>query len=364
MFNYTTQWIHQTIGPLVTAIIVCLIFAKIGIPVAWLIGSLIAGIGYALVAGTPIKPPPILLTIGKAIIGIVAAARFSPDNLMIVATYILPLVLALGITGSLSMLNGYLIARWSGIKLITCLLGAIPGTASANVAISSEFGAEPPIVAVLQYLRVLLVVLIVPTVAGIIAGLIVPESQVLAEVNIANTSAPISTVSMIWNLVILGLCCILGIWTGNTFNLPTQGFLGSFLWGLFLFGFFPDEYRVPRPLILLALLFIGLSAGLKFNWQHIVVLRRALILEIVLVLLLISGCIGIGYGIHSITNIGLVTAILAFAPGGMEAMIATSNQLGGDTGIVLTIKFINQLLIIFSVNYLRSFLQYYKTREK
>lgn len=341
--------IRQVIEPILIAILICSMLAAIGIPVAWLIGSLLVGIGYALATGKPRPLPPIFLIIGKSLVGITAASRFAPDNLVTVATYLVPLLLAFMLTASLSMLNGYLIARWSGIKLITSLLGAIPGTASANVAISHEFGADPPVVAVLQYLRLLMVVIIVPT----IASLIVSNTEVLTPeipVTIYSQSA------LIENLMVLSLCCALGIGIGRVLKLPTKEFLGSFLCGAVLFGLFPSQYTIPRPLIIIALLLIGLSAGLKFNWHNIAGLGRALMLEIVLVLILIACCLGIAYALYLLTPIDLTTAILAFAPGGMEAMIATSNQLGGDTGLILTIKFIHQLLIIFTLNAMRSYL--------
>lgn len=337
------------VEPIVVAAIVCTILTQLYVPVAWLIGSLIVGIIYALLHGKPRPLPSTFLIIGKSLVGIAAAARFAPDNLITIFNYAIPLLLAFAITASLSMLNGYLIARFSGIKLITSLLGAIPGTASANVAISQEFGADPPIVAVLQYLRLIMVVVIVPTIAGLIA----PNDVVVNQINI-NVQ---STVSLTWNIIMIGICCGLGIWLGRKFKLPTKEFLGSFLCGLPLFGLFPNQYTVPRSFIIFALLLIGLSAGLKFNWHNIIGLGRAITLEIILVLILITCCIGISYSFHYLTHIDLITALLAFAPGGMEAMIATSNQLGGDTGLVLTIKFIHQLLIIFTVNMFRSHLR-------
>lgn len=341
--------VRRIIEPILIATIICTLLAEIGVPVAWLLGSLIVGIIYVVLAGKPHPLPQTFLIIGKSLVGITAAARFSPEHLVIIATFILPLLLAFALTISLSMFNGYLIARVSGIPLITSLMGAIPGTASANVAISQEFGADPPVVAVLQYLRLVMVVIIVPA----IASLMTPEEIVLYQ----NTNVLIAqSVPLIWNLIMLGICCGLGIWVGRTFKLPTKEFLGSFICGLPLFGLFPHQYNVPRSLITIALLLIGLSAGLKFNLQNIVGLGRAVVLEIILVLILIACCIGVAYIFHYFVNIDLTTALLAFAPGGMEAMIATSNQLGGNTGLVLTIKFIHQLIIIFTVNTVKSYL--------
>jgi len=340
---------RRIVEPILLAGAGSFLLSMLHVPVAWLIGSLMVGIGYTLTQGRPTPLPPVFITVGKSLVGIAAAARFSPDNLMTAAAYAAPLLTALGITGGLSMLNGYLISRWSGIGLVTCLLGAIPGTASANVAISSEFGADPSIVAILQYLRLLMVVLLVPA----MASLFTPDS---VTSNRAISVIDTHVVALALNLAVLGICSALGIWMGKKLRLPTKEFLGSFVCGLGLFGMFPSQYYVPRPLIVIALLLIGLSAGLKFNWQHMVKLRKAVLLEIILVLFLVACCLGIGYEFHRLTHVDLTTALLAFAPGGMEAMIATSNQLGSDTGLVLTIKFIHQMLIIITVNSLRSYL--------
>jgi uncharacterized protein len=338
------------------AVLCSLILSQLHFPVAWLIGPLTAGIGYALARGGPMPLPRIFTTIGKSLVGVAAAARFSPNNLLTAATYAVPLFTALAITGGLSMLNGYLIARWSGIGLMTSLLGAIPGTASANVAISSEFGADPAAVAILQYLRLVIVVLLVPMIAGFFAPKIVVINATSVAM-IGTASAPL------WNITVLGIVCFLGIGLGNALKLPTKEFLGSFLCGLGLFGFFPAQYDVPRPLILVALLLIGLSAGLKFNLKLMNVLKRAVLLEVALVLFLVVCCMGIGYEFHRLTQVDMITSLLAFAPGGMEAMIATSNQLGSNTGLVLTIKFIHQILIILTVNSLRVYLRPIQYRE-
>ena len=45
-----------------------------------------------------------------------------------------------------------------------------------------------------------------------------------------------------------------------------------------------------------------------------------------------------------------MTAILGLAPGGLEAMIATATQLGGDPGTILAIGLTRQMLILLTIN--------------
>jgi hypothetical protein len=287
-----------------------------------------------------------LVTVAKSIIGIAAAARFSPEDLIVAGTYGVPLVVAIGITGGLSILNGYLIGRWTEIGLATSLLGSVPGTASAVVAISGEFGADPASVAILQYLRMIIVVLLVPIAASFFSSDIAVIPNAVLPTSVANSQR----VSTALNLLLLTVGCSLGTLAGKGLRLPTGEFLGSFLVGLGLCWILRYQLYIPRPLFVIGLLLIGLSAGLKFDWQVMFKLWKAVLLEIVLVVLLVLCCLGIGYEFHLITQVDTTTALLAFAPGGMEAMIATANQLGSDTGLVLTIKFIRQLIILVTLN--------------
>ncbi len=68
------------------------------------------------------------------------------------------------ITAALSLCKGYLLSLWGGVSRPTGFLASIPGSASAIVPMSEELGADSIAVAILQYLRLLLVILIVPTV--------------------------------------------------------------------------------------------------------------------------------------------------------------------------------------------------------
>ncbi len=318
-------------------------------PVAWLIGPLVAGVGYATLLGTSAPLPAEWMTVAKAMVGIVAASRFLPDDLIRVLVYLLPVVMAISITGGLCMLNGLLISRGAGLDLTTSLLGSIPGTATAVVAVSEEFGADPASVAILQYLRMTIVILVVPVAASFFSAgspLPPPMDHPPGEGRLLSTTV---------SLLLILLAMAVGIFLGKRYRLPTGSFLGALLAGLILFFLFPGQIAVPHSLSLVALLVIGLSAGLKFNFSVLRTLWKAVLVEIVLVLFLIMSCLLVGYGFHWLTEVDTTTAMLALAPGGMEAMIASSNQLGGDTGLVVIIMFIRQLLIVTGMVGLRRF---------
>jgi hypothetical protein len=94
------------------------------------------------------------------------------------------------------------------------------------------------------------------------------------------------------------------------------------------------------------LLLLGLSIGVKFAIETLQKLFKAVLLEIVLVLLLITVCATVGYGFHLVTKVDTLTALLGSTPGGLSAMMATVIELGGNSGFVLTMQMTRMLLIL------------------
>ncbi|NET27956.1 AbrB family transcriptional regulator [Okeania sp. SIO1I7] len=332
--------IKSTIVPITLAILVGFIFDWLNFPVGWLLGPMIAGIIYAIAQGTPQPLPRVIMMIGKAIIAIAIAFRFSPETIFLISTYAIPVVGCILITAALSMFKGYLLSLWSGVSRSTGFLASIPGGASAIVAMSEELGADAIAVAILQYLRLLLVVFIMPT-AAIFISPAIDQTQTTTLLESGKTSIP-----MFGNLLVIAGCCGLGIWGGKLLRLPSSAFLGSFAVGLTTLWGAPYKLQVPQWLFAVGLLLVGISIGVQFDWQNARKLWKAILIDIGLVIVLIIGFFGVGYEFYNLTEVDLITSVLSFTPGGIEAMIATVNELGGDTGLVLAIQLTRTLTII------------------
>ncbi len=328
---------------LAVGILAGLIFSWLQIPVGWLLGSMIGGIAYCVILGNPQPLPKMFITVGKAFIALYTAARFSWDTINVAATYAVPLLLCVFISGALSLFHGYLLSRLSGIDRVTGLVAFIPGAASSIVPIAEEMGADAVAVAVFQSLRLLLVVLLIPSAAGFFFPADLNSSMTMA---VATTTADNSSIPMWLNLIVLAGCCVVGIWGGKRLNLPAAGFLGTFVVGLAVFWGSPYELQVPQWLFAVGLLCVGLSIGVKFDIKTVNKLLKAVLIEIALVVSLILLCLGIGYEFHVFTHVDTITSLLGFTPGGLEAMVATVMQLGGDTGLVLAMQLTRMLIII------------------
>jgi membrane AbrB-like protein len=324
-----------------------LIFGILGdwfnLPLAWLLAPMIIGIIFTLVKGNAQNIPSSFNLVGQGIIAAVTASRFSLDTINLAMDYFLPIAMCISVTGSLSILNGYLIHKFTDIDLNTSFLGCIPGTGVSLVAISEDIGADTIAVAVLQYLRIFLVSLIVPIFAGLYCRNSLPESSL--SIILKDSPTP-TTLSLAINIVLITLIATTGIWLGKKIKLPSSSFLGPFLTCIVTFCLFPEIATIPPFIFTLGLFLLGLSIGVKFERQIVKKLFKAVIIDILLVLVLIVACLLIGYEFHLITKVDTMTAILGSTPGGISAMMGTVIELGGNSGLVLTMQMTRMLLIL------------------
>jgi hypothetical protein len=94
------------------------------------------------------------------------------------------------------------------------------------------------------------------------------------------------------------------------------------------------------------MLLVGLSIGLRFDWQTARKLLKAVLIEAGLLIALILLCLAAGYAFHLLTGVDIMTAVLGSTPGGMQVMIASAVELGGNSGLVLAMQMTRLLIIL------------------
>ena len=312
------------------------------VPVAWLLGPMIFGVAAAAWAGKPRPIHPNYQSVGQVIIGLSTGAGFTLATAKLAAQHFVPLVGVVVITVALSLLNGYLLWRWAGLDRATGFIGSLPGAASAMVAASDDLGADPIAVAVLQYMRLILVLFVAP----FAVHMLFPRGNAEAVAATVIQSLPAAHWAM--NAAAMALCGVVGSYVGRWLKLPSPLFMGPLFVALALAWSTPYLWNVPGWIFKVGMLFSGLSIGLRFNVPGARRLGRVAILEMAMVLVLIGLCLVVGWGFHLVAGVDTLTAVLGSTPGGFEAMVASAAELGGDPGMVVAMQMTRIFLILLT----------------
>ena len=154
-----------------------LTFTLLGFPAGLVSGSVLA-VASAALLGRPTKVPLAFARVCYVVVGILLGAVVTPETLRGVAAW--PASIALVVLSSLGMIvatMSYLrvVHRWDPLS---ALMAASPGSLAQVIALSTELGADLRAVAIVQTVRVLLLVIGLPNGLALF-GLVAPAVPVL-----------------------------------------------------------------------------------------------------------------------------------------------------------------------------------------
>jgi uncharacterized protein len=148
-------------------------FALISLPAGLVSGSVLA-VTTAALLGRPVKVPLAFARVCYVVVGILLGSVVTPETLRGVTTW--PASIGLLILASLGMMSAtslYLrvVHRWDPLS---ALMGASPGSMAQVIALSTELGGDLRAIAIVQTVRVLLLVIGLPNGLALF-GLVVPS---------------------------------------------------------------------------------------------------------------------------------------------------------------------------------------------
>jgi membrane AbrB-like protein len=249
---------------------------------------------YAVLAGT---------------LGMASGASVSPDTLRQAAAW--PLSILLLVVGSVFMCaSGYAILRTVGrVDQRTAFFSVAPGALSTVMILAEEQRADLATVGVVQTLRMVVLVMLVPTILG---------SGAMA---VHRTPPPVEMGDPVsWAILIAA--SIASIAAARRLKFPSADFLGPMIASALLHVTGVVAVTVPPIFMALAGACMGVTIGAKFAGMRLGQLGRLVVLS--LVVLVVMGVIAalVGAFAGSISGVGPVAGVLAFAPGSIDVMIA------------------------------------------
>lgn len=311
-----------------------LLGASLGVPSPALMAGLAVGLVVALGTRWELDLPSAAMRVAQATLGVSLGLLVRPETLEELGEGAVPILVVMVLSLAATIVAGPIMTRISSLDRPTATFGMIAGGASGIVAISHELGADERQVAVMQYLRVLIITVTVPIVAGIAGG------------GGSGVAVPTPTGGWFAGLVTVVACGVVGALLARLTRLPVGSLLGPLIVtaAVSLAGV-PDIAPVPGPVLQPAYAAIGLAVGLRFTVASLRLAARTLPVMLAMIVSLIAISAGIGLLLVPLAGVPPLDAYLATSPGGLYAVLAASASNDVDTTLVLAI----QVLRLFSV---------------
>jgi membrane AbrB-like protein len=302
---------------------------------ALLLGALLPAIALAA-RGTALRVPAPAFLFAQAIVGCMIA-RTIPAGLPGELARAWPTFLAgVGSVVALSAALGWLFARAGWLPGTTAVWGAFPGAATAMVLMAESFGADVRVVALMQYLRVLLVGLAATAVARGWAH--VPAGAPIAWLP---ASPPLQPAAFAQTLAL----AVGGAWIGVRARIPAGALLVPMFAGLALHAGGLLAIQLPAWLLAACYALVGWTIGLRFTrgiWAPVAALLPRVLAGILALIVL---CGGLSWILARVAHVDALTAYLAMSPGGADtvAIIAAGSPV--DVPFVMAMQSARFLLV-------------------
>lgn len=311
-------------------------FSALHLPAAWILGAIVASGAVALRSGRDLPINELLFTCTRGVIGVLAAlplVGIPPKTLL---PFLLPGLLAAASMIGLAYVGGAVLAR-KGVSQETGVLSLLAGGASLMPVIAKEIGADVRYVALTQYLRLLVVSMTLPVVAGLLTT--------------KHASATEHLEPYWWMWLLVPALVAVGQPIAKVLHIPNPSIFGPMIVTAVVGSFMDVVIVPPEPLNIAAFLCIGWACGGGLSVPALKQFSRLLPITIVYIAALMAACAGLGWLLALWLNISFYEGYLATTPGALETVLALTAE-GGVGPAVVAVQLIRLICILLFAGYL------------
>lgn len=315
-------------------------FSLAGIPLAWMIGSMLFTAVLA-VFGVRLQGPGKARAIMITVLGVMLGSAFTPAALEHASSWIVSIVVLLIFVVVVTVFLSWVFERFGGLPRREAVLSATPGGFGEMILIAEAYGADVRSISLIHATRVMFTVMLVPLYFRLFEGYVRPAVS------------PMGTMTDLgWtDAGILVTCALVGYYGAKRMRIPAAALLGPMLISSIVHYMEFTVAKPPGELVNLAQLVIGTNVGCRF-----VGVKRSQLLNpvgigvfgaaVTLGLALAAAAI-----LHAITQLDYHALWIAFAPGGLAEMTMISLALHIDTAFVSTHHIVRILFIVVSISF-------------
>jgi uncharacterized protein len=308
---------------LLLALMAALVCVRIGTPLPWMIGPLLATAALAMLGGPAQSYVP-FRNGGQWVVGVALGLYFTPQVVRLVLGLWWEIALGIVWAVALGWFFGLYLqrvhagpGRWHipGLTRTTTYFASPIGAASEMTLMAERRGAQTELVASAHSLRVLMVTLVIPF------GLQWSGLQGL-DINLPGTRET-SWPGLCLLALLSGTGCAVMLWLKRT----NAWFLGGLLVTMLLTANNVSLSAMPVALVSAAQLVIGVSLGVRFSARFVRMAPRWLVSVAFATVVMMALSAGFAVVIARFTQIHPATLLLGTAPGGIAEMSITAKVL-------------------------------------
>lgn len=331
MADQSVKLYISTVVQLTIGLIGSLVALWLGLPMPFLLGSLVATGMYAMFAtrrrGRKIEFPSWLRKGFVAVIGVMIGTTFSKDLLDIIPTLWISLALMMPYVG-VSLFVGYLLFRHIGkYDRTTAVFAAMPGGLVEAVAFGEQAGGNVRILSLQHFARIVIVVIAVPLLFYIWSG-----QAVGSAAGQTFSTTPWST----FDVLVIAVLAPLGMLVGPWLRLPAPYLTGPLLLSALIHAANLAATNNPDWLLYLAQLIVGAGLGANFSGATFKQLLNAFALGLVAVSLMLTISFGFATSVGQLMPLSFNALFISYAPGGVTEMNLIALSLGVSPVITAT----------------------------
>ena len=310
------------------------LFYALNLPLPWMLGAIVITLVGTL-AGWNLSGPERARPYVVAIIGVMLGSGFKPDTFDHLDQWAVSLAgLVLCVAISAFVVHAYL-HRIGGQSRVTALFSAMPGGIVEMVEIGRAQGGDEGAIILAHVWRIILVIAAIAFWFRWVLGHEVDGMMPLSP----EPNGPL-------DLLILGLCAVLGSALGLGLKLPAPTFIGPVALSAAAHMVGITHGSPPLALVIIAQVFLGTIVGCRFKGSQPADVFYALRLAIVSTAIMMAVAAITAWGVHALTGYSTAQLLVAYAPGGVNEMSLVSLAIQADVAFVATHHLVRIIVLL------------------